>query len=104
LIKENVCRRALCGVTTGWRGWALARAQFAALVDERDCLREQLEATRQSLQDSNDALREVTDALRELKAAVSARWAAEARLADLYREREIARASAIERDLSAMLN
>jgi hypothetical protein len=31
--------------------------------------------------------------LRELQAAVQARWEAEARLTDLYREREIARGS-----------
>jgi hypothetical protein len=89
----------------GWqRGWALSRAQFAALIDERDCLREQLDATRQSLQDRNDALREVTDALCELRAAITARWQAEARLAELYREREIARASAVERDQTTLLH
>ena len=54
------------GDDRGWqRGWALARAQYDALVDERDDLRFQLETTRQALQDSNNALREVTQALRE---------------------------------------
>ena len=43
-------------------------------------------------------------ALAELRAAVTARWEAEARLVELYRERAIARARAVERDLSAMLN
>jgi len=33
-----------------------------------------------------------------------ARWEAEARLAELYRERAIARARAVERDPSAILN
>jgi len=86
------------------RGWTLARAQFDALIDERDCLRDQLEATRQSLQDSNAALREVTEALHELKAAVIARWDAERRVAELHREREIARAQAAERDPNLLLN
>jgi hypothetical protein len=43
-------------------------------------------------------------ALAELRAAVTARWEAEARLAELYRERTIARARTVERDPSAMLN
>ena len=43
-------------------------------------------------------------ALAELRAAVTARWEAEARLAELYRERAIARATAVERDPNAMLN
>ena len=89
----------------GWqRGWALARAQYDALVDERDDLRFQLETTRQALQDSNNALREVTQALRELKATIIARQEAERRVAELQREREIARASAVERDPNAALN
>jgi hypothetical protein len=47
---------------------------------------------------------EYRDALRELKAAVQARWEAEARLAELYHEREIARTRAAERDPNAALN
>src|SRR5262245_47339959 len=43
-------------------------------------------------------------ALAELRAAVTARWEAEARLANLYRERAIARAIAVERDPNAILN
>ena len=43
-------------------------------------------------------------ALAELRAAVTARGEAEARLAELYRERAIARARAVERDPKAMLN
>jgi len=35
---------------------------------------------------------------------VTARWQAEQRLADLYRERTIARARAAERDFDAPLN
>ena len=86
------------------RGWALARAQFAALADERDHLRFELDVTRQSLHECSEALRETRGALRELREAVTARWEAEAKLRELYREREIARASAVERDPSAMLN
>ena len=72
------------------RSWALARQQFAAvLADLAEVKRER---------------DEVRAALAELRAAVTARWEAEARLAELYRERAIARARAVERDPSAMLN
>ena len=64
--------------------WQRAREQYAALTSERVAL----------LQERNE-LRAV---LRELQAAVQARWAAEERLADLYRERAIVRARAAERD------
>jgi hypothetical protein len=40
----------------------------------------------------------------ELRAAVLARQHAEAELRELYRERAIARARAVERDPNAMLN
>ena len=43
-------------------------------------------------------------ALRELRAAVLAKQKAEADLRDLYREREIQRARAAERDPAALLN
>jgi hypothetical protein len=42
--------------------------------------------------------------LQELRADVTARWQAEARLAEHYRERAIARANAAERDPNATLN
>jgi len=48
-------------------------------------------------------LDEVRDAYAELRAAVLARRQAEAELTTLYREREIARARAAERDLSQPL-
>jgi len=43
-------------------------------------------------------------ALRELQSAVRARQKADAAVARLYRERDIARAWAVERDPSAALN
>ena len=70
--------------------WQLARAQYAAVVAEL------VEVKRE-----RDELR---TCLRELQAAVQARWEAEARLAELYRERAIARARAVERHPKAMLN
>jgi hypothetical protein len=84
-------------VTCWQRGWQIARAAAAAALEERDAALRELEWTRGQLV-------ELREALAELRAAVTARWQAEARIADLYREREIARASAVERDPSAMLN
>jgi len=72
------------------RSWQLARTQYAAVVAKlAEVKREQ---------------DEFRAALAELRAAVTARWEAEARLAELYRERAIARARAVERDPNAMLN
>jgi hypothetical protein len=79
------------------RSWQLARQQFAAVVAERDRLKWELEWTKKSLD-------EVRDAMRELRAAVLARQQAEFQLAELYREREIARAKATERDIDQLLN
>jgi len=79
------------------RGWQIARAAAAAALEERDAALRELEWTQGQLV-------ELREAVAELRAAITARWAAEARLAELYREREIARASAVERDPSAMLN
>ena len=72
------------------RSWQLARAQYAAAVAE--------------LAEAKRERDEFRAALVELRAAVTARWKAEARLAELYRERAIARARAAERDPNAMLN
>ena len=47
---------------------------------------------------------ELRVALAELRAAVTARWEAENRLACLYRERAIARARAQARDPATLLN
>jgi len=72
------------------RSWQLARAQYAAAVAELAEVKRERD--------------EFRAALVELRAAVTARWEAEARLAELYRERAIARARAAERDPNAMLN
>jgi len=86
------------GNDRGWaRGWALARAQYDALVDERDAYKRELQWTQGQLE-------ELREEVAELRAAITARFQAEARLAELYREREIARARAAERDPNAMLN
>jgi len=77
--------------------WQFAKAQYAALVAERDALREELAKVRRD----RDALRE---ALQELRAAVQSRWAAEERCRELYRERAIQRARAAERDASTPLH
>jgi hypothetical protein len=70
------------------RSWQLA--QYAAVVAELAEVKRERD--------------EFRAALAELRAAVTARWEAEARLAALYRERAIARARAVERDPNAMLN
>jgi uncharacterized coiled-coil DUF342 family protein len=72
------------------RSWQLVRAQYAAAVAELAEVKRERD--------------EFRAALAELRAAVAARWEAEARLAALYRERAIARARAAERDPNAMLN
>jgi hypothetical protein len=79
-------QRSLCRIDVA-RGWELARCQYAAVINERDRLRQELEMTKQSLA-------EVRDAMAELRAAVLARQYAEAELASLYRERAIQRARA----------
>jgi len=71
--------------------WRRAREQFAALMAERDNLREDLARVR----DQRD---EALSLLDKLRAAIRARHAAEAELAGLYRERDIARARSAQRD------
>ena len=71
--------------------WRRAREQFAALMAERDNLREDLARVR----DQRD---EALSLLDELRAAIRARHSAEAELAGLYRERDIARARSAQRD------
>ena len=68
----------------------LARTQYAAVVVELAEVKRERD--------------EFRAALAELRAAVIARWEAEARLAELYRERAIARAEAAERGPNAMLD
>jgi hypothetical protein len=72
------------------RSWQFAQMQYAALVAELAEVKRERD--------------EFRAALAELRAAVTARWEAEARLVALYRERAIARARAVERDPKAMLN
>jgi hypothetical protein len=79
------------------RAWQLAREQFAAVISERDSLRQDLLVVRQQ-RDQALAL------LEELRAAVRARIAAETELADLYRERAIERARKAERDPAQQLH
>jgi hypothetical protein len=76
--------------------WRRARVQFAAVVSERDALRRELEEIRRE----RDGFRAH---LRELSAAVRARQDAEAALAELYRERAIARALRAQRDPEQLL-
>jgi hypothetical protein len=64
---------------------------------ERDALWRELEWTRQSRD-------ELLQALQELRAATLARQKAEAALADLYRERAIARARGAEREPTQPMN
>ena len=87
---SNLDTFAKPGRCTGW-------SKNAALTAERDSLKRELAETKRERNEFHDRLR-------ELQAAVQARWQAEARLADLYREREIARARAVERDPNAALN
>jgi hypothetical protein len=77
--------------------WRLAREQFAALVAERDALRVDLAVVRAQRD-------ETLSLLRELQAIVQARWAAEERLAGLYRERTLERARKAERDPAQLLH
>jgi hypothetical protein len=72
------------------RSWKLAPQQYAALVAELAEVKRERD--------------EFRAALGELRAAVTARWEAEARLAELYRERAIARARTSQRDPNAALN
>jgi hypothetical protein len=76
---------------TWQRGWQIARATAAAALEERDAALRELAWTQEQLA-------ELRAAVAELRAIVTARQAAEQRGFDLYREREITRASAAERD------
>jgi hypothetical protein len=73
------------------RAWQFARQQFAAVVNERNQLRQDLVGVRQQ---RDQAL----DLVRELRVCIQERWRAEERCRELYREREIGRARAAERD------
>jgi hypothetical protein len=72
-----------------------ATALVAALIEQRDALKEELLWTQ-------DQMRELQGELRALKAAVLARNRADAELASLYREAAIQRAQAVVRDPATM--
>jgi hypothetical protein len=79
------------------QAWAMAKQQFASVAAERNQLR----------QDLTDVRRQRDEALAmldELRTAIRARHAAEAELASLYRERDIAKAQAAVRDPAAPLH
>ena len=73
-------------------GWAHARQIHAATVAERDLLRQQFDALRREHEELLQLLRETTALVRE------ARQESEQRVAELHRERDLARARAAERD------
>ena len=77
--------------------WRRAREQFAALIAERDSLREDLHIVREQ---RDQAL----DLVRQLQVCIQERWRAEQRCASLYRERDIARGQAAQRDPTQPLN
>jgi hypothetical protein len=71
--------------------WRRAREQFAALGAERDALREDLARVRAQRD-------EALDLVRQLQVCIQERWRAEERCRELYRERDIARAQAAQRN------
>jgi len=75
----------------------LAHRAYYAAVQRGDALAEQLAQT-------NAALEEIRAAFVELRAMVLERNKAQDYVAELYRERAIARARTVERDPNAMLN
>lgn len=78
--------------------WHSAREQFAALAAERDQLRRELDELKRQFDWMLHELQSVTEEFRALRMAVLARQKAEHELAELYRQREIAQAQAVERD------
>jgi hypothetical protein len=83
--------------------WLSAKEQFAALVAERDHLQGECDQLRRDLANVRRQRDDAIETLLELRAAVRARYAAEQELASLYREREIQRAGAAERDFGQPL-
>jgi hypothetical protein len=95
MLRNLYGRRVL--VTPGW-------AHFASVAAERDQLKRDLEWTKRDLAMAQQSVREHRDTLNELLATRRAREMAEAELVRLYRERDLARARAAERDPNAALN
>jgi hypothetical protein len=79
------------------RSFALAKQAFSSVVEERDILKRECEWMQ-------DQLISITAELRALRATVLARHRAEAELATLYRERDIQRADAVQRDPTKLLH
>ena len=73
------------------------RAAAAAALEERDAALREVEFLQEQLT-------EMRQSVAELRAVVLARRAGEQQCADLYREREILRAQATERDPTTLLN
>jgi len=86
-------------------GWTLACRQFAALVTERDALKQELAEIRALRLGEVERLVELQaqcdrylDRLTELSATIDARQQAERRCVEFYRERDIQRALLAPRD------
>src|SRR5262245_41229542 len=87
--------------------WMSAREGIAALVGERDALAAELaEAVRheRAVLEELRELRAEMDDLRELLNVRRARERTEAELRELYRERDLQRASSAQRDPSRLLH
>ena len=83
---------------------ALAQSARDMLVAERASAEREVDRLRDEVEWLMRDRDRLLGALRELQAAVRARQKADAEVARLYRERDIARAWAVERDSSAALN
>ena len=86
------------------RAWHSVREEHAATVAERDMLRAENDTLKRQWDSLLRKLAGVTEELRALRAAVRVRQKAQAELDSLYRERDIERARAAERDPNAALN
>jgi len=82
----------------------LARAAIDVFNAERASAEREIDDLRDELARVTQDRDRLLAALRELQSAVRARQKADAEVARLYRERDIARAWAVERDPSAALN
>jgi hypothetical protein len=82
----------------------LARAAIDVFNAERASAEREIGDLRDELARVTQDRDRLLAALRELQSAVRARQKADAEVARLYRERDIARAWAVERDPSAALN
>jgi hypothetical protein len=79
-------------------GWQHAKAQFAALIAERDELRRERDMLKRDLAWAERNITELRGTITEMLAARQAVKRAHAELDALYRERDIARGEAAVRD------